>query len=250
MNVKLPLLFSSEPWIGKAINFCQWSILWIKPRPCWHFLPVLFFLFFPVCQTILNSTISVISLTYFLGEIVLKQLFQENIALYCCLAIFKTLLLGTIHSFLTTTTLTIYSPVRTCWYFPSMMIHLIALILAFFLCSHTVSVGHFCTMWRTPVLTRSILFCLECICYFHIVIFVSRDVSPDLHPSLSPHWVVLSSYSLIVSQWVHKVPQVTGGAFIWMDWKWLCALLQKKEAQIGALCWLYSSVCLVFTLLA
>lgn len=198
MNVKLPLLFSSEPWIGKAINFCQWSILWIKPRPRWHFLPVLFFLFFPVCQTILNSTISVISLTYFLGEIVLKQLFQENIALYCCQAIFKTLLLGTIHSFLTTTTLTIYSPVGTCWYFPSMMIHLIALILAFFLCSHTVSVGHFCTMWRTPVLTRSILFCLECICYFHIVIFVSRDVSPDLHPSLSPHWVVLSSYSLIV----------------------------------------------------
>lgn len=81
------LLIPSEPWILKALNLGHLLLLWIMWRPHWHVLPVAFFLFFSVYQTIFNSTIPVILFSYFLGKIVLKQLFQENNALCCYVAV-------------------------------------------------------------------------------------------------------------------------------------------------------------------
>lgn len=122
--------------------------------PLCTFLSVL-----PLYQTIHNSTIPVISLGHFLGQIVLKQLFQENNALGSPVAIFKTLFLGNVHPFLIIESLRSCFPVRTSLCSLSIMIHLIASIASILPFSKvTISIVHFSTKWGTPVLSRSILF--------------------------------------------------------------------------------------------
>lgn len=111
--------------------------------------------------------------------------------------------------------LTSYSPVRTSLHSPFIMIHLIALTLVFFLCSHIVSIDPFCSvLFRTYLL-------------FPWCSFVSQDASLTHNSSRSPQCAILSSHPLIPK--VHgfmKYIQVTGRAFVWIYWEQFCTFQQ------------------------
>lgn len=93
------LLFSSEPRSSYTIIFHHGTCLWINLRLLWHFLLVHNFLFFPVCQIIPNSPISITSAGYLLGQIVLQIVISGTLCiLWLCKYILK--FLENLHPFL------------------------------------------------------------------------------------------------------------------------------------------------------
>ena len=118
---------------------------------------------FSIGHAILSSSVSMTSADYFQGQFFLQLLFLEHCVFYYFANIFKTLFLGKFHPFWMNDFCEFY------WIFyiaddsnsagTSIVIDLIALILHFFLCIHTILICLSSSVSMIPFSISSALFC-------------------------------------------------------------------------------------------